>query len=101
MDGSSAPLAENVELKERYGAWLMLDEAHAIGLYGPHGQGLAAADGLGARIEIRMATLGKAVGAAGGFICGSRQLIDLLVNKARSFISVSYTHLTLPTTTYV
>ena len=86
MDGSRAPLAGIVELKERYGAWLMLDEAHAIGLYGPHGQGLAAADGLGARIEIRMATLGKAVGAAGGFICGSRQLIDLLVNKARSFI---------------
>ena len=86
MDGSRAPLAGIVELKERYGAWLMLDEAHAIGLYGPHGQGLAAAHGWGARIEIRMATLGKAVGAAGGFICGSRQLIDLLVNKARSFI---------------
>ena len=86
MDGSRAPLAGIVKLKERYGAWLMLDEAHAVGLYGAHGQGLAAADGLGARIEIRMATLGKAVGAAGGFICGSRQLVDLLVNKARSFI---------------
>ena len=86
MDGDRAPLAGIVELKERYGAWLMLDEAHAVGLYGPLGQGLAAADGLAGRIEIRMGTLGKAVGAAGGFICGSRQLVDLLVNKARSFI---------------
>ena len=86
MDGDRAPLAGIVELKERYGAWLMLDEAHAAGLYGPLGQGLAAADGLAGRIEIRMGTLGKAVGAAGGFICGSRQLVDLLVNKARSFI---------------
>jgi 8-amino-7-oxononanoate synthase len=86
MDGDHAPLAGIVELKERYGAWLMLDEAHAVGLFGPLGQGLAAAGGLGERIEIRMGTLGKAVGAAGGFICGSRQLVDLLVNKARSFI---------------
>ena len=86
MDGDHAPLARIVELKERYGAWLMLDEAHAVGLYGPLGQGLAAAGGLGERIEIRMGTLGKAVGAAGGFICGSRQLVNLLVNKARSFI---------------
>ena len=86
MDGDHAPLTGIVELKERYGAWLMLDEAHAVGLYGPLGQGLAAAGGLGERIEIRMGTLGKAVGAAGGFICGSRQLVNLLVNKARSFI---------------
>ena len=86
MDGDHAPLAGIVALKERYGAWLMLDEAHAVGLYGPLGQGLAAAGGLAERIEIRMGTLGKAVGAAGGFICGSRQLFDLLVNKARSFI---------------
>ena len=86
MDGDRAPLAGIVDLKERYGAWLMLDEAHAVGLYGPLGQGLAAADGLGERIEIRMGTLGKAVGAAGGFICGSRRLTELLVNKARSFI---------------
>ena len=86
MDGDSATLAEIVELKDQYGAWLMLDEAHAVGLYGPFGQGQAVADGLAGSIEIRMGTLGKAVGAAGGFICGSRLLIDLLVNKARSFI---------------
>ena len=86
MDGDHATLAGIVELKERYGAWLMLDEAHAVGLYGPLGQGLGTAEGFGERIEIRMGTLGKAVGSAGGFICGSRQLTELLVNKARSFI---------------
>ena len=86
MDGDRAPLAGIVELKERYDAWLMLDEAHAVGLYGPIGQGLAAVDGLAGRIEIRMGTLGKAVGAAGGFVCGDRKLVDLLVNTARSFI---------------
>lgn len=86
MDGDRAPLAGIVELKERYGAWLMLDEAHAVGLYGPLGQGLAAVDGLAGHIEIRMGTLGKAVGAAGGFVCGNRKLVDLLVNTARSFI---------------
>jgi 8-amino-7-oxononanoate synthase len=86
MDGDSAPLAGLVELKERHGAWLMLDEAHSTGVMGPEGRGLAAELGLGRRIEIRMGTLGKALGASGGFIAGSRALIDLLVNRARSFI---------------
>ena len=84
MDGDRAPLAEIVELKDRYGAWLMLDEAHALGCHGEDGSGLAKR--LAKRIEIRMGTLGKAVGSAGGFICGSRGLVELLVNKARSFI---------------
>jgi 8-amino-7-oxononanoate synthase len=86
MDGDQAPLRELVELKERYGAWLMVDEAHATGLYGRHGRGLAEEQGVGDRIEIQMGTLGKAVGASGGYICGSRPLIDLLINRARSFI---------------
>ena len=71
-------------MKERFGAWLMLDAAHAIGCHGECGSGLAKC--LAKRIEIRLGTLGKAVGAAGGFICGSRRLVDLLINKARSFI---------------
>lgn len=86
MDGDAAPLAEIVALKEKYGAWLMVDEAHATGLYGANRRGLAEALGVSDRIEIQMGTLGKALGASGGYICGSRALIDYLVNRARSFI---------------
>lgn len=86
MDGDLAPLRDLVELKERFGAWLMVDEAHATGLFGKRRSGLVEEFGLTGRVEIQMATLGKAVGAAGGAICGSRNLIDLLVNRARSFI---------------
>jgi 8-amino-7-oxononanoate synthase len=86
MDGDTAPLLEIVALKEKYGAWLMVDEAHATGLYGKHRRGLAEESGMSSRIEVQMGTLGKAVGASGGYICGSRPLIDFLVNRARSFI---------------
>ena len=86
MDGDLAPLRNLVELKERYGAWLMVDEAHATGLFGERRSGLVEEFGLTGRVEIQMATLGKAIGAAGGAICGSRKLIDLLVNRARSFV---------------
>lgn len=86
MDGDLAPLRDLVELKERFGAWLMVDEAHATGLFGKRRSGLVEEFGLTGRVEIQMATLGKAVGAAGGAISGSRNLIDLLVNRARSFI---------------
>jgi 8-amino-7-oxononanoate synthase len=86
MDGDHAPLREMVALKERYGAWLMVDEAHATGLYGPNRRGLAEELGVSDRIEIQMGTLGKALGASGGFICGSRALIDYLINRARTFI---------------
>jgi 8-amino-7-oxononanoate synthase len=86
MDGDFAPLGEIVKLKEKYGAWLMVDEAHATGLFGARRRGLAETLGVSDRIEIQMGTLGKAVGSSGGFIAGSRVLIDLLVNRARSFI---------------
>ena len=86
MDGDAAPLREIVALKEKYGAWLMVDEAHATGLYGKNRRGLAEELGVSDRIEIQMGTLGKALGASGGFICGSRTLTDFLVNRARSFI---------------
>ena len=86
MDGDHAALRELVALKEKFGAWLMVDEAHATGLYGLDGRGLAEAEGVADRIEIQMGTLGKALGASGGYVCGSRTLIDFLVNRARSFI---------------
>ena len=86
MDGDHAPLREMVGLKEQYGAWLMVDEAHATGLYGAHRRGLAEELGVSDRIEIQMGTLGKALGASGGYICGSRALIDYLINRARTFI---------------
>jgi 7-keto-8-aminopelargonate synthetase-like enzyme len=86
MDGDAAPLREIVALKEKYDAWLMVDEAHATGIIGKNGRGLAEQFGVSGQIEIQMGTLGKALGASGGFICGSRSLIDFLVNRARSFI---------------
>ena len=86
MDGDLAPLRDIVALKEQHGALLLLDEAHAVGIRGMGAQGLAGELGLGDRIEIQMGTLGKALGVSGGYIAGSRLLIDLLVNRARSFI---------------
>ena len=86
MDGDAAPLREMVGLKNKYAAWLMVDEAHATGILGQNGRGLADELGVNDQIEIQMGTLGKALGASGGYICGSRPLIDFLINKARSFI---------------
>ena len=128
MDGDAAPLAEIVELKEKYDALLFLDESHAVGVRGQgsfsslesatiapseecsnsaqgqflkkkHGDeshtvgvrgermgGLAGELGLSNRIDIQMGTLGKAVGVSGGYLCGSRLLIDYLINRTRSFI---------------
>ena len=86
MDGDLAPILNLVELKEKYGAWLMVDEAHATGLFGKGRRGLIEEFGVGDRVDIQMGTLGKALGSAGGYICGSQQLVDLLINRARSFV---------------
>ena len=86
MDGDLAPLREIVELKDRHGASLLLDEAHAVGVRGCGARGLAGELGLADRIEVQMGTLGKALGVSGGYIAGSRILIDFLINRARSFI---------------
>jgi 8-amino-7-oxononanoate synthase len=86
MDGDYCPLRQLIELKEAHGANLFLDEAHATGVIGPRGKGLAAHLGLGQRVEVQMGTLSKALGGSGGFIAGSGALIGLLVNRARSFI---------------
>jgi hypothetical protein len=74
MDGDLAPLRDIVELKDQYGAVLLLDEAHAVGVLGRGGRGLADQLGLAHRIEVQMGTLGKALGSSGGYIAGSSAL---------------------------
>jgi 8-amino-7-oxononanoate synthase len=86
VDGDLAPLAELVALKERYGAALMIDEAHATGVLGERGAGLAEALGLTGRIEVHLGTFSKTLGSLGGYVAGDRRLIDYLHNRARSFI---------------
>jgi len=86
MDGDLASLLDIVELKDRFGAWLLLDEAHGAGVFGETGGGLAEALGVSSRVEVSMGTLSKALGCSGGYICGSRTLIDWLLNRARSFV---------------
>jgi 8-amino-7-oxononanoate synthase len=86
MDGDRAPLAEIVALKEKYGAWLMIDEAHATGVLGAHRRGLAEECGVENKIDLTLGTLSKALGCIGGFVVGSHELIDLLRNRARCFI---------------
>ena len=86
MDGDRAPLRELIELKKRFGALLLLDEAHAVGVIGANGRGLAAEEGLSDDVDVQMGTLSKALGVSGGYICGSRSLIEWLINRARSFI---------------
>ena len=86
MDGDAAPLREIAKLKARYGAWLLVDEAHAVGILGPQGRGLAAALGVDQQVDLHLGTLSKAFGLSGGYLAASRQVIDLLINRARSFI---------------
>lgn len=90
MDGDVAPLAELAELCERYSnAFLIIDEAHGTGVYGPHGSGVACELKLDAKPNVlccRVYTFGKAMGCHGAVVCGSQILIDYLVNYARSFI---------------
>ncbi len=85
MDGDRAPLREIVELKSRFGALLFLDEAHAVGVIGEGGRGVAAEENLSGAVDVQMGTLGKALGVCGGYVCGSVTLIQWLINRARSF----------------
>jgi 8-amino-7-oxononanoate synthase len=86
MDGDLCPLKEIIALKERYQALLLLDEAHALGVLGPSGLGLADELKLQSHVDLQMGTLGKAAGSAGGYLAASTPFIELLINRARSLI---------------
>ena len=86
MDGDRAPVGDLVALAERYGAELIVDEAHATGVVGPQGKGLVAAAGLADRILVTVHPCGKALAGMGCFVCCSEKLKQYLVNKARTFI---------------
>jgi 8-amino-7-oxononanoate synthase len=85
MDGDVAPLAEICDAVETYGAWLMVDEAHATGLYADGG-GIVQREGLSDRVHVQMGTLSKALASQGGYVAGSEPLVEHLSNAARSFV---------------
>ena len=86
MDGDIAPLTRLVELAERYGAWLVVDDAHGFGVLGPQGRGALAAAALRSPHLVYVGTLGKAAGVAGAFVVAHETVIEWLVQRARPYI---------------
>jgi glycine C-acetyltransferase len=86
MDGDIAPLPKLVEIAEKYGAIMMIDDAHSSGVLGRNGRGTVDHFGLHGRVDIQVGTLSKAIGVLGGYVCGSRDLIDFLYARARPFL---------------
>lgn len=86
MDGDIGPLPGLVELAERHGAIMMVDDAHSSGVLGRNGRGTIDHFGLHGRVDIQVGTLSKAVGVLGGYVCGTRDLIEYLYHRARPFL---------------
>ena len=86
MDGDASPLREICKLTKLHGCLLMVDEAHALGIFGPSGMGLTEELGIQDQVDSHMGTLGKAAGVAGGYIAASQAWIELILNRARSVI---------------
>jgi len=86
MDGDIAPLAELVEQAERFGAIMMVDDAHSSGVLGRNGRGTIDHFNLHGRVDIQVGTLSKAIGVLGGYVCGTRNLIEFLYQRARPFL---------------
>jgi glycine C-acetyltransferase len=86
MDGDIGPLPGLVEAAERHGAIMMIDDAHASGVLGRNGRGTVDHFGLHGRVHIQVGTLSKAIGVLGGYVCGSRDLIEFLYHRARPFL---------------
>ena len=86
MDGDIGPLPALCDLAEKYGAIMMVDDAHASGVLGRNGRGTIDHFKMHGRVDIQVGTLSKAIGALGGYVCGTRDLIDFLYHRARPFL---------------
>jgi glycine C-acetyltransferase len=86
MDGDIGPVKDLCDLCDKYGAIMMVDDAHASGVLGRNGRGSVDHFGCTSRVDVQVGTLSKAIGALGGYVCGSRDLIDYLYHRARPFL---------------
>ena len=86
MDGDIGPVDKLAALAEKYGAIMMVDDAHASGVLGRNGRGSIDHFGMHGRVDVQVGTLSKAIGSLGGYVCGSKDLIDFLYHRARPFL---------------